>query len=854
MTDQRTYQGHTYERSGPGQPWALVGGGEPASGQTSVMVPRVTPANPGYRATPEGGETPIHGGPADPTRPGGPQDPETQLSGPGIDLLADQWLMTRELPPLGMSGSNGARQRILNRAAQMAAAASHGAGDLVTQAANYRTLRTALGNQQTQLANIQSQERTASANLAALSQASHAMPGQTETRLVNSGVHAAQGASGLVPGHTAEAAYNVAYQTAINEYARLISMGSSGNGQLTDAARAEAQRMIPYGSGPDALDAAIAQAHIDMGNRRSSYEQTVAHLQAQLAGQPDPQILAHASGVIGRAGMISGNAPTPGAPPPGGSPDQFQQQAQQLFDHGATREQMDAFAHSQGRPPFGPLLDEGIRHRALGDRRVVIAPDPAQSAPPTAQPGSFNDSYLAQGMSGVNEGIANTLGAPVDLMNAVYGLGLHGINAVANTNFQPSDHPLLGSGMFRDMLGATGSIAPPSTSGGQQFVRRTGQSVGGALIPVMGTAGNMARAGTGMLTALGGGIGAATAQQAAPGNRYAELAAETLGSIGSAGGMYGLARREAGQAAEAAVPSVAQLRQQAGDLYTAAESRGIVAGPGVTNNIATRIRDIARNEELVTPTGRVSADYPRAAGAMHLLDDYAGQPMNPLQIQRVRSTLSDAVGATDGNERRIASMMLRAFDEETTPLAPELAQARDVSSRYLQAGQVQQAIDLAEPRAAQFSQSGPQNALRTEFRNLDRRDIMGQDQHSQVVSDAIQRVSRGDVSTNLMRNVGRLAPTGPISGAASVGVPFLIGNAIGGPAVGAAASVASTGLGVAARLAATRATVNQARIAELLARNGGEIVPAVDPDAAYRIATGLMTPTLDATRQASQPY
>lgn len=272
-------------------------------------------------------------------RPGGPLDPESQLSPQSIDLQAERYLMTGDLPPLGMGGSGGARQRILNRAAQLAAAAGHSGGDLATQAANYRTSRAALQSQQTQLANLRSQEPTANLNLDALLHASEALPGQTEQPLVNRLVHSAQRNIGLVPGHQAVGGYDVAYDTAIGEYARLISMGSSGNGQLTDAARAEAESMIPYGSSPSQLREAIRQARIDMHNRVTSYEHTVAQTQAQLTGAPAPPAPAltsldqggdvgaaipaavgHQGGpVVGMGQPPNGGTP-PTAPPNGGSP------------------------------------------------------------------------------------------------------------------------------------------------------------------------------------------------------------------------------------------------------------------------------------------------------------------------------------------------------------------------------------------------------------------------------------------------------------------------------------------------------------------------------------------------------
>ncbi|QIC52870.1 structural protein [Brucella phage EF4] len=49
----------------------------------------------------------------------------------------------------------------------------------------------------------------------------------------------------------------------------------------------------------------------------------------------------------------------------------------------------------------------------------------------------------------------------------------------------------------------------------------------------------------------------------------------------------------------------------------------------------------------------------------------------------------------EGKEGRIAKKMLSAFDDFVSPLAPELAEARKISSRYLKAGTLERARELA---------------------------------------------------------------------------------------------------------------------------------------------------------------
>jgi hypothetical protein len=179
-----------------------------------------------------------------------------------------------------------------------------------------------------------------------------------------------------------------------------------------------------------------------------------------------------------------------------------------------------------------------------------------------------------------------------------------------------------------------------------------------------------------LITAAGGGAGAATAQRAFPGNPLAELGGELIGSGASGAGLFGLARRNARQTAEAAVPSIEDLRGQASARYDAAEADGLTAAQDQTQALAENFRGIATREGLISPTGRISEAYPKAREAIRMLDDYAQGEMTPVQMQSVRRVLSDAANSSDGAEQRMATIMLREFDDFTAPLAPGLDEAR----------------------------------------------------------------------------------------------------------------------------------------------------------------------------------
>lgn len=92
--------------------------------------------------------------------------------------------------------------------------------------------------------------------------------------------------------------------------------------------------------------------------------------------------------------------------------------------------------------------------------------------------------------------------------------------------------------------------------------------------------------------------------------------------------------------------------------------------------------------------------------------------------------------------------------------------------------------------------------------------------------EAIRRVAEGTKYANALRNMGKMAPTGVVSMGLGGGVPFMVGNAFGGPGLGAVAGAGAMGSGFLARDAATRVTQRNALLAEMLARSGGAPVSA----------------------------
>lgn len=431
-----------------------------------------------------------------------------------------------------------------------------------------------------------------------------------------------------------------------------------------------------------------------------------------------------------------------------------------------------------------------------------------------AQDGGFGQTLPSQFLSGANVGLAGTLGLPGDIYGAALQAGYGGLDRLLGTDLagQLPERPAFGSAQLQAGLENIGAIGPEAQTAAGQFARRAGESVGAAAVPVGATA----RTGAGALQALGyalsGGLGGATAQQIAPGNVIAETFGELIGSIAPAGAQATL-RRLAGPRAPRTAPTTQELRRQASDLYDQAAETGVTANPSQTNQLSDNMRQIAQREGLITPRGRVHATMPKVKAIVDTTDEFANVAMTPKEMQAMRRTIQAAAGSADPAERRIGSIMLDEFDNFAERQAPEFAQAKQIYSRVKRAELLEQTQDLAEARAAQFTGSGLENAIRTEYRALDRKLIKDQLRgFSKAEQDAIQRVARGTVASNIARNVGRFSPTGPVSGAVTLGGGFALGGPVGAAVAG--------GIGAGGRQLAERMAVRGMNTAELLVRSG----------------------------------
>lgn len=284
------------------------------------------------------------------------------------------------------------------------------------------------------------------------------------------------------------------------------------------------------------------------------------------------------------------------------------------------------------------------------------------------------------------------------------------------------------------------------------------------------------------------------------------------GILGGAGGA--VASKLATNASKAAVPTVDELKAQAGALYDKADASGVTFGKAEVKQVAD---DIAAKvlSEGIDPTL-----HPRATAALKRLTDASATGMTVKDAQTMRRVIAAAAkDPMNPDEQRIAKIMLDKFDDTVSAKAPDLSEARSLYRTAKKGELIETAIELAGSRAGQFSGSGFENALRTEFRSLQNKIIKGQLKGlSQEEIDAIGKVANGGNIENALRFVGKFAPTGVVP---TMGLAMLADQLT----LGGLGSLGLAGAGIAGRAGATAMTKNNALSAALLARSGGAMPP-----------------------------
>lgn len=371
------------------------------------------------------------------------------------------------------------------------------------------------------------------------------------------------------------------------------------------------------------------------------------------------------------------------------------------------------------------------------------------------------DNLTSQGLSGLNEGIANLAGLPVDLSNTVLGLGMSGINAVAGTDFKPAPLPVGGSEFFKQVMAPT--IGPDPTTAVGRGVRRVGQEVGAMVIPGAGLMAKSAapvRAALGELaSSVGSGTGAAVAQEIAPGNPLAEFAGQMAGGLTPGG----VTRMVKGGGAAKAAPTVEELQAAKSAAYKAADDAGITYDPQGYDKMLTDIVASFKKDRFNPKRHSV------AATVFEDLVAERGKPMTLTELDQLRQIVRrDVVNpsyksadlAADGHFGEIILDEIDNYIASNTQGGRLITEARELNTRLRKTELIERALVKAERRAASTGSGGNlNNAIRQNIRA-----ILDDPKKARAFTKderaAMEKLVRQGKMEDLLRWVGKFSPGG----------------------------------------------------------------------------------------------
>lgn len=434
--------------------------------------------------------------------------------------------------------------------------------------------------------------------------------------------------------------------------------------------------------------------------------------------------------------------------------------------------------------------------------------------------------------------------------------------------------PFIGKLLTDAMIGKTGEFLsgePRFTGYGERLSREraaqeavpTGQrilgNVAGGMMTGMGAGrAATARAATPIARALtGAGTGATAGALYGAGSgrgvegRIREAAQGAATGAATGGVLGGVSGALAKRAARKSIPTTERLRQMATKAYERAEGAGIIISKDSFGKTVKGIQSAMANE------GMDATIHPKVTAAMKRLMDTENANVTLKGAQMLRRVIQSAARSTDPDERRLASIMLDKFDDYIENLSGKdvlnvaagaaekasksLKRARQLWSRFRKAEYLENLIERAGTRAGQFTGSGFENALRTEFRRvaLNAKELR---RFTQAEQAAIKRVAKGGKIGNIFRWFGKFSPEGGVvSASLGAGVGGAIGAKVAGPPGAAIGAGTVAGLGALGRRAATAATRRSARRAVDLARSGGRIPPPQTTPQAQRLLGPLIT-------------
>lgn len=254
--------------------------------------------------------------------------------------------------------------------------------------------------------------------------------------------------------------------------------------------------------------------------------------------------------------------------------------------------------------------------------------------------------------------------------------------------------------------------------------------------------------------------------------------------------------------------TVAGAQDAARKGYKAAWGADTVIQPEDLQGLKTSFTDIATEEGLILPSGKMVDDFPRIRNAMSAMEEFTSAPLNMKSAKTFHRQLRRAAKSTDPEEAIIGSKMLDDFEEflieRGGDVGPALKGAKSDWHVYKKGAAVEDAIATAYRRSKKTRGLGMDQALRNEFEKL-----VGNKKQMRFFSDAerevLEQVVQGAPVANLMRFGGQFAPTGVVGTVLSALAGFNVGGILGSAAMLGGGAISRQGAKVATKGAANKA-------------------------------------------------
>lgn len=238
----------------------------------------------------------------------------------------------------------------------------------------------------------------------------------------------------------------------------------------------------------------------------------------------------------------------------------------------------------------------------------------------------------------------------------------------------------------------------------------------------------------------------------------------------------GVAAGRARPAKTEIIPTAEDLATQATAKYRQAADAGVIVSKdslnGFVNSVESELGKLGYRAKLHPDIKTVLQEIKRDAKTDQTLDN----------LETLRRVIkSPAANFSNPDQQRIAKQLVSKFDDyvqnlggkdilagEADEAISALKEARTLYARNKKSDIIEDLIQKAELSSTQYSQSGRENAIRVQFRQLAKNNTK-MAQFTPDEREQIRKIVKGDTLQNTLRFIGKFSPTGVVSSLPTAG-------------------------------------------------------------------------------------